>query len=191
MPFIPDPRDINGFVKAIEPFKFAGFAGINTLFIELCQHPRFKTLDFSAFKLTISSGAALTLAAVDIWQKTTGCSITEGYGLSETSPVLCLNTPLSEKIGTVGLPLVNTIIQIRDDQGNVLADGKEGEIVANGSQVMLEYLQQPEETIKVMTEDVFFKTGDIGIKLPNGCIKIVDPSFRTNLKLYNELILLI
>jgi long-chain acyl-CoA synthetase len=171
---IPNPRDIDGFIKSISPFKFTCFAGINTLFVGLCQHPAFKQLDFSSLKLTISGGSALTSAALNAWREVTGCSITEGYGLSETSPVLCFNKLGQEQLGTVGFPVSNTIIQLRNSDNVEVADGEEGEITAKGPQVMQGYWQRPDETAKVMTSDGFFKTGDIGVRLPNGCIKIVD-----------------
>jgi len=170
---IPNPRDMGAFVQAIKPFKFTGFSGINTLFVGLCQQADFKALDFSEFKLTISGGAALTTSASELWQEVTGCSITEGYGLSETSPVLCMNKPGNEQIGTVGRPVFGTQIQLRVNDKEVV-DGEEGEIVAKGPQVMTGYWQRAEETVQAMTFDGFFKTGDIGIRLPNGNIKIVD-----------------
>lgn len=170
---IPNPRDIDAFVNAIKPFQFTGFSGINTLFVGLCQHSKFQALDFSKFRLTISGGTALTSSASETWQSVTGCTITEGYGLSETSPVLCLNQPGKEQIGTVGKAVSETIIQLRVNDKEV-ADGEEGEIVAKGPQIMPEYWQRPEETTKVMTSDGFFRTGDVGVRLPNGNIKIVD-----------------
>lgn len=170
---IPNPRDMDAFVKAIRPFKFTGFSGINTLFVGLCQHPEFSIVDFSKLKLTLSGGTALTLSASETWKKVTGCTITEGYGLSETSPVLCLNQPGKEQIGTVGKPVSETEIQLRVDDKDV-ADGEEGEIVVKGPQIMPEYWQRPEETMNVMTSDGFFRTGDIGVRLPSGNIKIVD-----------------
>lgn len=171
---IPNPRDIDAFVSAIKPFKFTGFAGLNTLFVGLCQHPDFKKLDFSQFRITISGGTALTSGASQIWENVTGCSISEGYGLSETAPVLTFNEPGNEKIGTVGRPLIETEIEIRDDQGNTLAQGEEGEICARGPQVMLGYWNRPEETEKVMYPDHFFRTGDIGRIESDGRITIVD-----------------
>lgn len=167
---IPNPRDIDGFVDAIAPFKFTAFSGINTLFVGLAHHEKFKSLDFSKFKFTVSGGTALTSSAVDVWRSVTGCSITEGYGLSETSPVLCLNTPDHEILGTVGQPLIDTEIQLWDENNNQV---EEGEIVARGPQVMSGYWNMPEETAKVMN-DGFFKTGDVGVRLPTGEIKIVD-----------------
>ncbi|WP_286263750.1 AMP-binding protein [Thalassotalea atypica] len=167
---IPNPRDLDAFVGAIKPFKFTGFAGINTLFVGLSHHEGFKALDFSALKLTISGGTALTSSAVNIWKAVTGCSITEGYGLSETSPVLCFNTPDKEVLGTVGTPLEGTEIELWDEQDNI---AEEGQIVARGPQVMSGYWNMPDETSKVM-KDGFFKTGDVGIRLETGEIKIVD-----------------
>ncbi len=170
---IPNPRDMDAFIGAIKPFKFTGFSGINTLFVGLCSHPKFKQLDFSALKLTISGGSALTSDAVNVWRDTTGCSISEGYGLSETAPVLCLNEPGNEQVGTVGQALVGTDIQIWDANDQPVAQGKEGQIVAKGPQVMKGYWNMPQETEKVMTNG-YFKTGDIGKILDSGAIKIVD-----------------
>jgi long-chain acyl-CoA synthetase len=171
---IPNPRDMSQLVNSIKQFKFTGFAGINTLFVGLCQHPEFKTLDFSSLRLTISGGAALTPSAIEDWKRVTNCSITEGYGLSETSPVLCLNQPQKEEYGSVGLPINDTEINIVNEDNQTVDDGCTGEIVARGPQVMSHYWQRPDETAKVMTEDGFFKTVDIGLKLPSGCIQIVD-----------------
>ncbi|MEM0911823.1 MAG: AMP-binding protein [Pseudomonadota bacterium] len=171
---IPNPRDMETFVKLITPHKFTAFAGLNTIFMGLCAQPTFKDCDFSELRLTISGGTALTSAASDLWQKTTGCSVTEGYGLSETAPVLTFNQPGEESFGTVGKALIKTDIKFLDTNDNPVADGLEGQIAAKGPQVMKGYWQRPEETAKVMTEDGYFKTGDIGIKMPDGCIKIVD-----------------
>lgn len=168
---IPNPRDMAAFVAAIKPFKFTGFAGINTLFVGLCMHPEFKTLDFSRLKLTISGGTALTSSAVDMWKTVTGCSISEGYGLSETSPVVCFNIPGQERLGTVGKPVADTEIQLWNDEDKVV---EEGQIVVRGPQVMAGYWNMPEETAKAITPDGFFKTGDVGVRLEDGTIKIVD-----------------
>lgn len=168
---IPTPRDLNALVSAIKPFKFTGFAGINTLFIGLCHHSEFKTLDFSKLHLTLSGGAALTSAADSIWRSVTGCTISEGYGLSETSPTLCLNKPGEERLGTVGKPAVGTEVQLWDENDNPL---EEGQIVVRGPQVMSGYWNMPEETAKTMTKDGFFKTGDVGARLPGGYIQIID-----------------
>ncbi|MFT6267661.1 MAG: long-chain acyl-CoA synthetase [Alphaproteobacteria bacterium] len=171
---IPNPRDINGFIETLQPHKFTAFAGINTLFMGLCQHPEFAKLDFSQLRLTMSGGTALTGSAADLWKNTTGCSVTEGYGLSETAPVLAFNVPGEEVIGSVGLPLEHTDIQLLDSNDQPVADGEEGQIAAKGPQVMRGYWQRDDETAKVMTANGYFKTGDVGVRLPDGCIKIVD-----------------
>ena len=171
---IPNPRDMDAFVAAIKPFKFTGMSGINTLFVGLCQHPEFKQLDFSQLHLTVSGGTALTSAATDIWQQVTGCMISEGYGLSETSPVVCFNQPGKELLGTVGKPLIDTEVKLINEQGQVVSDGTEGEIVVKGPQVMPGYWQRPDETAKVFTPNGYFKTGDVGVRMATGEIKIVD-----------------
>lgn len=171
---IPNPRDLDAFVAGMKPYKMTTFCGLNTLFIGLCQHPEFKQLDFSALKLTISGGTALTEAAVKVWGEVTGCSITEGYGLSETAPVLTFNQPGKEHLGTVGRPLADTEIELLDENDQPVSDGETGQIAARGPQVMQGYWQRPDETAKVMTDDGFFKTGDIGMRMEDGCIKIVD-----------------
>lgn len=168
---IPNPRDIDAFVQAINPFKFTGFAGINTLFVGLCSHLKFKSLDFSALKITISGGTALTSSAVNMWKETTGCSISEGYGLSETSPVVCFNIPGQERLGTVGKPVADTEVQLWDEDDRIV---EEGQIVVRGPQVMAGYWNMPEETAKAISKDGFFKTGDVGVRLEDGTIKIVD-----------------
>ena len=168
---IPNPRDVDAFVQAIKPFKFTGFAGINTLFVGLCSHPDFKKLDFSSLKITISGGTALTSSAVEMWKATTGCSISEGYGLSETSPVVCFNIPGQERLGTVGKPVADTEVQLWDEHDQIV---EEGQIVVRGPQVMAGYWNMPEETAKAITKEGFFKTGDVGVRMEDGTIKIVD-----------------
>jgi long-chain acyl-CoA synthetase len=173
---IPNPRDMNAFVEQIKPYQFSALAGLNTLFMGLCAHPNFPSLDFSKLTLTMSGGAALKSSTAELWKKTTGCNVTEGYGLSETAPVLAFNEPGNEKIGTVGPPVSHTDIQLLDENDKPVADGKEGQIAAKGPQVMKGYWQRPDETAKVMTANGYFKTGDVGVRLANGCIKIVDRS---------------
>ncbi len=170
---IPNPRDLEAFVAAIRPFPFSIFTGINTLFVSLCHHLAFKKLDFSKLKLTLSGGSALTENAANLWQEYTGCTVSEGYGLSETSPALCFNPPGQECLGTIGWPLIDTIIEIWDDNHQCVAQGKVGEIVAKGPQVMKGYWQQPQATAAAIING-FFKTGDLGCILADGRIKIVD-----------------
>jgi len=170
---ITNPRDLDEFVASMKPFQFTGLSGINTLFVGLCHHEDFKSLDFSKLKLTISGGTTLTAAAAKIWQDTTGCTITEGYGLSETSPVVCMNAPGNEQIGSIGKAMVETTVEIWDLENKPVTDGDEGELVVKGPQLMQGYWNMPDETAKVMVNG-FFKTGDIATKRPNGCFKIVD-----------------
>jgi len=171
---IPNPRDMDAFIHLIKPYKFTAFAGLNTLFMGLCAHPHFKECDFSELKLTMSGGTALTSAAAELWQATTNCSVTEGYGLSETAPVLTFNQPGNESYGTVGAALTGTDIRMLDANDQPVEKGQEGQIAAKGPQVMRGYWRRPEETAKVMTADGYFKTGDIGKIMSDGCIKIVD-----------------
>lgn len=171
---IPNPRDINGLIKTLAKYPFTGFAGLNTLFVALCHQPEFKALDFSHLKITISGGTALTAAAANLWQQTTGNTISEGYGLSETSPVISLNAPGYQKIGTIGKPVLGTEVKLLDENGNEVAQGEAGELAARGPQVMLGYWNNPQETANVMTADGFFKTGDIAILNEEGFHQIVD-----------------
>ncbi|MEH6345605.1 MAG: long-chain fatty acid--CoA ligase [Bermanella sp.] len=170
---IPNPADLSGFVASIKPFKFTAFAGINTLFVGLCMNEEFKKLDFSSLKFTFAGGAALTSDAVTAWKAVTGGTITEGYGLSETAPVLCANKPGHEKLGTVGIPLTGTEIQIWNENNQPVSPGEEGEIVAKGPQVMKGYWGRPQDTQEAIVNG-FFKTGDVGKILDNGFVKIVD-----------------
>ncbi|MEI8594317.1 AMP-binding protein [Photobacterium sp. Hal280] len=170
---IPNPRDIEGFIKILKSQRFTGFAGINTLFVGLCQHPEFRQLDFSALKVTFSGGAALTGKAFELWQSITGCTITEGWGLTETSPVSTLNPFDSEQINSVGVPLINTVVEVWDEHHRPLPQGEVGELVIKGPQVMQGYWQRPDETAKVLVNG-FVKTGDLGLIAPDGYIRIVD-----------------
>ena len=171
---IPNPRDIDSFITTLKNHVFTTFAGINTLFVGLGRHPDFARLDFSKLHLTLSGGTALTQAAVTVWKDVTGCMITEGYGLSETAPVLCFNHPGNEEIGTVGPPLDDTDIALLDSNDKPVPGDEPGQIAARGPQVMLGYWQREDETAKVMTDDGFFKTGDVGVRTESGAIKIVD-----------------
>ncbi|MCL1141398.1 AMP-binding protein [Shewanella gaetbuli] len=171
---IPNPRDIAGLINTMKSYPFTGFAGLNTLFIGLCHQPEFKALDFSKMTITISGGTALTSAAANIWQQTTGCMISEGYGLSETSPVVSLNAPGHQRLGTIGKPVLDTQVKILDMDDNEVATGVVGELAVSGPQVMSGYWNKPEETAKVMTQDGFFKTGDIAVATEDGYHTIVD-----------------
>lgn len=171
---IPNPRDISGLIKTLAKYPFTGFAGLNTLFVALCHQPEFKALDFSHLKITISGGTALTAAAANIWQQTTGNMISEGYGLSETSPVISLNAPGYQKLGTIGKPVIGTEVKLLDENNIEVPLGTAGELAARGPQVMRGYWNNPQETANVMTPEGFFKTGDIAIATVEGFHQIVD-----------------
>ena len=149
--------------------------GLNTLFNALMNHPDFKKLDFSQLKISVAGGMAMQKSVIEQWNKMTGTPIAEGYGLTETSPVLCCN-PIdgSEKVGTIGMPLPSTDIKIVDDEGNEVPIGEAGELCAKGPQVMKGYWKRPEETEKVLDSDGWLKTGDIACVTEEGYFKIVD-----------------
>jgi len=158
---IPNPRDIPGLVKELSRYKV--------------NNPNFGKIDWSMLKCTIGGGMAVQKPVADAWVKATGRPIIEGYGLSETSPVLtCNRGDISEWTGTIGLPLPSTEISIRDDTGRELPIGEQGEICARGPQVMAGYWKRPDETAKAMTEDGFFRTGDVGMMDEQGRVRIVD-----------------
>lgn len=171
---IPNPRDLDAFVAQIKPLNFTGMSGINTLFVGLSNHPVFKLLDFSHLKLTISGGTSLLPEVAKEWTALTGVTITEGYGLTETSPVALFNIPGEEEIGTIGKPVKNTEIDIRDKEGNSVQIGEAGELLIKGPQVMSGYWQRVEATQESFTQDGFFKTGDVAEQQENGNFKIVD-----------------
>jgi long-chain acyl-CoA synthetase len=172
---IPNPRDIGGFIKELAKYKFHVFPAVNTLYNGLVNHPEFSKLDFSELKVSNGGGMAVQQAVNDKWVKATGNLISEGYGLSETSPVATSNpADRTEFSGTIGLPIPSTDIAILDDDGKPVPIGQPGEIAIRGPQVMAGYWNRPDETAKVMTPDGFFKSGDIGVMNEEGFIKIVD-----------------
>jgi long-chain acyl-CoA synthetase len=172
---IPNPRDIPGLVKELSRYKVNIFPAVNTLYNALLNNPNFGKIDWSMLKCTIGGGMAVQKPVADAWVKATGRPIIEGYGLSETSPVLtCNRGDISEWTGTIGLPLPSTEISIRDDDGRELPIGEAGEICARGPQVMAGYWKRPDETAKAMTADGFFRTGDIGMMDEQGRVRIVD-----------------
>ncbi len=172
---IPNPRDIAGFVKELAKYQVNSFPAVNTLYNGLMHHPDFKSLDFSKLKISNGGGMAVQRPVAEQWKALTGCSIAEGYGLSETAPTLTCNTATnSEFNGTIGVPVPSTWISIRDDDGNEVPLGQPGEICAKGPQVMAGYWNRPDETAKVMTADGYFRTGDIGVMDEKGYTKIVD-----------------
>ncbi|MDN2568547.1 long-chain-fatty-acid--CoA ligase [Aquibium sp. A9E412] len=172
---IPNPRDIPAFVAELKKHRFNVFPGLNTLFNALLNNEDFRKLDFSGLILTVGGGMAVQRSVAERWKTLTGSTISEGYGLSETAPVATANRFDGEEFtGTIGLPLPSTEIAIRDDDGKDVALGEVGEICIRGPQVMAGYWNRPDETAKVMTEDGFFKSGDMGFMDERGYVKIVD-----------------
>jgi long-chain acyl-CoA synthetase len=151
------------------------FPGVNTLFNLLLSNPDFQRLDFSGLLVSNGGGMAMQRATAEKWLKVTGCSVVEGYGLSETSPVATSNRlDVDGFSGTIGLPIPSTEIAIRNDEGKDVPLGEPGEICIRGPQVMAGYWQRPDETANVMTADGFFKSGDVGVMDAKGYIRIVD-----------------
>lgn len=171
---IPNPRDIPAFVTTLQKYPFTLFVGLNTLFNALLRNPDFQKIDFSALHLTSSGGMALTTETANKWKELTGSPITEGYGLTETSPVVCSNQCNAVQYGTVGRPLPETECKVVDENGNDLPAGEAGELLIRGPQVMKGYWQRPEATAEVINQDGWFKSGDMAVISADGFIKIVD-----------------
>ncbi len=159
---ITNPRDFPAFVKELGNYDFNFFTGVNTLFAALLNTPGFSDLDFSNFRVCVGGGMAVQPAVAKEWARVTGCEISQGYGLTETSPGAIVNTVDSKFTGTIGLPLPSTEVMIVDDDGHELPVGEVGEICIKGPQVMEGYWQRPEETEKVMLPGGWLRTGDIG-----------------------------
>lgn len=171
---VPNPRDINGLLKEIAAYPLTGIAGLNTLFVAMLNNPAFADLDFSTLRLTTSGGMALAEDTAIRWQEVTQTTILEGYGLTETSPVVSANTPDNLQLGTIGLPLPGTECKVINASGKSLHNGEEGELCIRGPQVMQGYWQCPEETEKAIDSEGWFKTGDIAAIQGDGFIRIVD-----------------
>ena len=171
---IPNPRDLPSLVREMKRWRFTGFAGLNTLFVALEQHDGFRELDFSQLKVTISGGMALATTTAQHWQTLTGHPIYEGYGLTETSPVVTINPGNNNQIGTIGLPVPGTEVKVIDDAGKTLPSGEAGELCVRGPQVMLGYWQRAEETRNTVDGDGWLRTGDIAVIRDDGYLKIVD-----------------
>ena len=172
---IPNPRDMEAFCGAIKNAKFSVLPGVNTMFQALAANPGFKDVDLSNYKVAIGGGAAVIKATSERWKALTGKHIKEGYGLSETSPILCIN-PMSvtEFTETCGLPVPSTDIKLIDDDGAEAPEGEAGEICAKGPQVMRGYWNNDAANASAFTPDGYFKTGDVGVLTAGGFLKIVD-----------------
>jgi long-chain acyl-CoA synthetase len=172
---IANPRDIPAFVKELQKYKIHIFPGLNTLFNALMNNPDFQKLDFSSLLLVFGGGMSVQRPVAERWLKMTHSQITEGYGLSETSPVATANRlDATEFSGMIGLPISSTEISIRNDDDSEVELGDVGEICIRGPQVMAGYWNRPDETAKVMTGDGYFRTGDMGYMDRQGYTKIVD-----------------
>jgi long-chain acyl-CoA synthetase len=172
---IPNPRDIPATVKEMAKYRFHAIPAVNTLFNALADNPDFRKIDFSQLRIANGGGMAVQEAVAQKWLAVTGCPIVEGYGLSETSSgVTCNPIDAEAYSGTIGLPLPNVDIRIIDDAGNDVPPGEPGEIAVKGPQVMAGYWQRPDETAQAMTQDGYFKSGDIGTMDERGYIKLID-----------------
>ena len=177
---ITNPRDLEAFIKDLKKYPPHIFTGVNTLYNGLLNHPKIKEVDFSKLVITSAGGMALQSAVATRWKELTGNLPTEGYGLSETSPVLTSNPLVGDnRIGTIGIPWPSTYVKIMREDGTWADIGEAGEICAHGPQVMLGYYNRPDETEKVMFDDPadgrrWFKTGDVGFMDKDGYFKIVD-----------------
>lgn len=171
---IPNPRDIDGFVKTLRKTEYTGFVGLNTLFNALCQREDFRALDFSRLKLTISGGMALTKAVAKRWEEVTGCAVLEGYGMTETSPIVCVNPPDGIQLGTIGKPVPGTSIKVIGPEGEDVPRGEPGELCVKGPQVMKGYWQRPEDTARAMDDEGWIRTGDIAVIQEDDYVRIVD-----------------
>ena len=172
---VPNPRDFDGFIDTMKAARPNVFMGVNTLYAGLVAHPRSKEIDWSRLKLAGGGGAAVIRAVSDKWKAMTGVIIHEGYGLSETSPVVSFN-PLwiTEFSGTTGLPMPSTDVKLLSEAGEAVGIGEAGEICVKGPQVMKGYWEKPEANVAAFTEDGYFRTGDVGVFDDKGFLKIVD-----------------
>mgnify|MGYP003423573363 CR=1 FL=1 len=177
---IPNPRDLPAVLKELSKHTFHSFPAVNTLFNGLANHPDFNTVNWKNLRVSVGGGMAVQGAVAKLWLEKTGCPICEGYGLSETSPIVSCNPVTAKEFtGTIGAPLPGTLMKLLDDDGRddgreVTTLGQSGEIAIKGPQVMAGYWQRPDETAKVMTEDGYFKSGDVGVMDERGYFKIVD-----------------
>jgi long-chain acyl-CoA synthetase len=172
---VPNPRDFDSFLDTLKKARPSVFIGVNTLYAGLVAHPKSKDVDWSRLRLAAGGGAAVIGAVSDKWHALTGTFIREGYGLSETSPILTFNpAAVQEFTGTTGLPMPSTDIKLLDEDGREVGIGQAGEICAKGPQVMSGYWQQPEANAAAFTADGYFRTGDIGLFDAKGFLKIVD-----------------
>jgi len=171
---ITNPRDIPAFVKELGQWRFTALAGLNTLFVALMNNPEFRKLDFSALKLTVAGGMAMQIKPAEEWEALTGCRICEGFGMTETSPVVSLNPISAIQLGTIGMPVPNTELKVVSAEGEELPVGERGELCVRGPQVMKGYWQRPDATAETIDADGWLHTGDVAVIQPDGYLRIVD-----------------
>jgi long-chain acyl-CoA synthetase len=171
---IPDPRDLHRLIRTMRDGRITATSGVNTLFNALVNRAEFAALDFSGLRVTIGGGAAVQTEVSRRWREITGKDLVEGYGLTEASPVVCINPVDDPKLGTVGLPVPSTEVTVRDEMGAVLGPGEDGEVWVRGPQVMQGYWRRPEETRRVLTTDGWLRTGDIGVLDAQGFLRLLD-----------------
>jgi long-chain acyl-CoA synthetase len=171
---VPDPRDIRRLIATMRRVDVTAMSGVNTLFNALANAPEFAALDFASLKFAIGGGAAVQSSVAERWQALTGTALVEGYGLTEASPVVCINPVLRPRLGTVGLPVPSTEVSIRDDHGRRLGTGEMGEVWVRGPQVMQGYFGRPDETRRTLDPDGWLQTGDLGVIDPQGFVKLID-----------------
>jgi long-chain acyl-CoA synthetase len=172
---ITNPRDLAGFVHELRKTRFTAITGVNTLFNALLNTPGFSELDFSALKISLGGGMAVQRPVAARWKEVTGNTLIEAYGLTETSPGICINPmDLAEFNGMLGLPLPSTDCSIQDEHGQLLPPGESGEICVRGPQVTQGYWNQPDKTRAALRADGWFHTGDIGVMDEKGFIKLLE-----------------
>ena len=171
---VTNPRDMPGFVKLLRKERFTAITGVNRLYNGLLNTPGFADLDFRGLKVAVWGGAAVHRAVAERWQSVTGCHLSEGYGLTEASPLVACNPLNSAYSGTIGLPMPSTEISIVDEQDREMPLGVEGEICVRGPQVMQGYWNRREETSRAFTAEGWLRTGDIGAMDHRGFLRVTD-----------------
>jgi long-chain acyl-CoA synthetase len=172
---ITNPRDFKGFVHELKKLRFTVITGVNTLYRALLHTPGFDQIDFSSLKVTLGGGMAVQRAVATEWKRVTGKTLVEAYGLTETSPGVCINPiDLPEYNAKIGLPIPSTEVSIQDETGRLLPPGQAGEICVRGPQVMRGYWNRPEQTAKVLTPDGWLHTGDIGMIDERGFVSVIE-----------------
>jgi long-chain acyl-CoA synthetase len=172
---VTNPRDLRDFVKTLRRVRFTVITGVNTLFNALLNARGFERVDFSAMRIALGGGMAVQRSVAERWKSATGKPLVEAYGLTETSPAVCINPlDLVDYNGSIGLPVPSTVVTIRDDADRQLPIGEVGEICVSGPQVMRGYWQNDAETAKVMTQDGALRTGDVGRMDERGYVYVTD-----------------